>query len=242
LLRIWRGRPFELGEQPLQFGHLLPAPLTLRRLIHPQELFQILDDRRARHLLPENLNRSALLPEAAHLLNSSGAFVFWCPARIYGGVPLWPIENLLSLCLSITTRALRTKPSSLGAAISVMNVHIVPPRKPCRRCTPNATGVRTMPPRQQRRRQEKQRRHETWMENNLPFVGELRDCRQLTDDHWQGTDIDGVVLDIRGGRMPKYLLAPLGRHVPLRKEWGYTGTWSYPPGPGSGRMLSEDSS
>jgi hypothetical protein len=30
----------------------------------------------------------------------------------------------------------------------------------------------------------------------------LRNCRQLSADHWQGTRPDGALFDIRGGAMP----------------------------------------
>ena len=41
-------------------------------------------------------------------------------------------------------------------------------------------------------------------------VGELRDCRQLSEDHWQGIDVDGAILDVRGGLVPEHLLAVRG--------------------------------
>jgi hypothetical protein len=58
------------------------------------------------------------------------------------------------------------------------------------------------------------------LEDDLPIVSELKDCRQLSDDHWQGVDVDGTILDVRGGRMPEYLIAQLW-HLPFRKRsWG----------------------
>jgi len=67
----------------------------------------------------------------------------------------------------------------------------------------------------------RRKRDETWkIEDDLPIVSELKNCRQLSDDHWQGTDVDGSIIDVRGGCMPKYLLAELWR-LPVRKRsWG----------------------
>jgi hypothetical protein len=62
----------------------------------------------------------------------------------------------------------------------------------------------------------------TSFEDEYPIVGELRDCRQLSDDHWQGTDVDGTIIDVRGGPMPKYLVVPLRQRRPIRNGWGYS--------------------
>ncbi len=45
----------------------------------------------------------------------------------------------------------------------------------------------------------------------LPIVGELVDCHAVAANRWRGTDVDGVVLDIYGEAMPKYLVVSLGR-------------------------------
>jgi hypothetical protein len=38
--------------------------------------------------------------------------------------------------------------------------------------------------------------------DKLPIVSTLKDCRQLSKDHWQGTHPDGALFDMRGGVMP----------------------------------------
>jgi len=48
-----------------------------------------------------------------------------------------------------------------------------------------------------------------WRDDDWPVVGELKDCRQLSDDHWQGTHADGTIIDVHGGRMPERLIVPL---------------------------------
>lgn len=73
-----------------------------------------------------------------------------------------------------------------------------------------------------RERQRQQRESEAWNQAHMSIVGELKDCRQLSDDHWQGIDVDGVILDVKGGPMPKYLFAPLPGYVPYRDAWGWT--------------------
>ncbi len=57
----------------------------------------------------------------------------------------------------------------------------------------------------------KKQQQSSWDE--LPVVGELKDCRQLSADHWQGTDVDGVIVDIYGGLIPNRLLALKGSTV-----------------------------
>ena len=37
---------------------------------------------------------------------------------------------------------------------------------------------------------------EDWIARDLPVVAELKQCRRLAKDHWQGVDVDGTVLDI----------------------------------------------
>lgn len=59
-------------------------------------------------------------------------------------------------------------------------------------------------------------------ENEWPIVGEFKDCRQLSDDHWQGIDVDGTIVDVRGGLMPKYLVIDTGQLRRTRIGWGYT--------------------
>jgi len=56
--------------------------------------------------------------------------------------------------------------------------------------------------------------------DDLPIVGELKDCRQLSDDHWQGTDVDGTVLEVHGGRMPKSFIVDLWRQSFRKRSWG----------------------
>jgi hypothetical protein len=60
------------------------------------------------------------------------------------------------------------------------------------------------------------------IEDDLPLVGELKDCRQLSDDRWQGTDVDGVIVEVRGGAMPPYLVVDTGQMRPLPNEGGFT--------------------
>ena len=62
------------------------------------------------------------------------------------------------------------------------------------------------------------------LSDDLPVVGELQDCRQLSDDHWRGTTEDGTIFDVHGGKMPEeYVLVALGCLVPICNSWGYTG-------------------
>jgi hypothetical protein len=63
---------------------------------------------------------------------------------------------------------------------------------------------------------------EDWVGADFPVVGELKDCRQISKTHWEGIDVDGTILHVRG-MMPakKRLLVALGRCVPLRTGWGY---------------------
>jgi hypothetical protein len=58
--------------------------------------------------------------------------------------------------------------------------------------------------------------------NTLPIVGEFKNCRQLTDDRWQGVDVDGTVIDVKGDLMPPYLIIETGQMRPLPNEGGFT--------------------
>ena len=41
----------------------------------------------------------------------------------------------------------------------------------------------------------KKRKATGWnAESELPILGELTDCRQISNDCWQGTDVDGTAL------------------------------------------------
>ena len=51
------------------------------------------------------------------------------------------------------------------------------------------------------------------LKDDLPVIGELKDCRQLSADHWQGIDANGVIIDVHGGPMPaEYIIRsePMG--------------------------------
>jgi hypothetical protein len=74
---------------------------------------------------------------------------------------------------------------------------------------------------------------EGWVEENLPVVGELKNCRQLSKGEWEGTDVDGTIYRVKG-KMPKHLIAPLRRLVSFRKSWGYTAAGLIRPDQGSG--------
>jgi hypothetical protein len=37
---------------------------------------------------------------------------------------------------------------------------------------------------------------EDWIARDLPVVAELKQCRRLAKDHWQGVDVDGTILHI----------------------------------------------
>jgi hypothetical protein len=64
---------------------------------------------------------------------------------------------------------------------------------------------------------------EDWVAADFPVVGELKDCRQISKTHWEGIDVDGVILHVRGMMPAKTrLVIPLGRLVPIRTGWGYT--------------------
>jgi hypothetical protein len=76
-----------------------------------------------------------------------------------------------------------------------------------------------------RKTKRRQRRapKEDWIETDFPVVGVVKDCRQISKTHWEGIDVEGTVLRVRG-ILPakKRLIVPLGRCVPLRTGWGYT--------------------
>jgi hypothetical protein len=45
-----------------------------------------------------------------------------------------------------------------------------------------------------------------WLGAKLPIVSTLKDCRQLSEDHWQGIDTaNGATVDVRGGLIPEKL-------------------------------------
>jgi hypothetical protein len=45
-----------------------------------------------------------------------------------------------------------------------------------------------------------------WLGAKLPVVGEIRDCRQLAGDHWQGIDAaNGAIVDVKCGSIPPRL-------------------------------------
>ena len=73
-----------------------------------------------------------------------------------------------------------------------------------------------------RRRQRRKKIPQFKLADTLPIVGEFRDCRQLTDDRWQGTDVDGTVINVRGGLIPPYLIVETGQMRPLPNEWGFS--------------------
>jgi hypothetical protein len=38
-----------------------------------------------------------------------------------------------------------------------------------------------------------------WIETDLPVVGEIRNCRQISEAHWEGVDAaNGALLQVRG--------------------------------------------
>jgi len=65
-------------------------------------------------------------------------------------------------------------------------------RRPCGNFAPSAINhnptVRSMMTRKKPR--------EDWIARDLPVVAELKQCRRLAKDHWQGVDVDGTILDI----------------------------------------------
>jgi hypothetical protein len=45
-----------------------------------------------------------------------------------------------------------------------------------------------------------------WLGIKLPVVSTIKDCRQLSKDHWQGVDTaNGATVDVRGGAIPEKL-------------------------------------
>jgi len=74
--------------------------------------------------------------------------------------------------------------------------------------------------RERRQRREKIPRFE--LADALRVVGEFKDCRQRDDNHWQGTDVDGSVITVRGGLMPPYLVVETGQGRPLPNDWGFS--------------------
>jgi hypothetical protein len=72
------------------------------------------------------------------------------------------------------------------------------------------------------RRQRRQKIPQFKMADTLPVVGEFKDCRQISDDHWQGINVDGTIIDVRGGLMPPYLIVATGQMRSLPNEWGFS--------------------
>jgi hypothetical protein len=56
-----------------------------------------------------------------------------------------------------------------------------------------------------RERRRQQQKHRQWIESELLIVGELQNFRQFSDDHWQGTDVDGSIIDVKGGNIGREL-------------------------------------
>jgi hypothetical protein len=55
-----------------------------------------------------------------------------------------------------------------------------------------------------------------WLGQKWPVASTIKDCRQLSKDHWQGVDTaDGATVDVRGGLISEKLrlLAFRGRQV-----------------------------
>jgi hypothetical protein len=73
-----------------------------------------------------------------------------------------------------------------------------------------------------RRRQRRKKTPRFKLADTLPVVGEFRDCRQLTDDHWRGTDVDGTIIDVQGGAMPPYVIIDTRQLRPLPNEGGFS--------------------
>jgi hypothetical protein len=45
----------------------------------------------------------------------------------------------------------------------------------------------------------------------------------VSDDHWQGTDVDGTLIDVKGGPLRRYLLCSTGgKLLPYRDAGGFT--------------------
>jgi hypothetical protein len=92
----------------------------------------------------------------------------------------------------------RTRPNSRAGGISYTSARSVLRRRRCRHYGPSAEITRRRRAIMTRRKQEKR-----WsLKDELPVVGELRECRQLAADHWQGIDEDGAIIDVHGGLMP----------------------------------------
>ena len=70
----------------------------------------------------------------------------------------------------------------------------------------------------------KRRKAARWNpERELPILGELTDCRQISNDCWRGTDVDSTVLEVRGGAMPRYLIGDARRMMPCRHGFTHYG-------------------
>jgi hypothetical protein len=85
-----------------------------------------------------------------------------------------------------------------------MSVPIVPPERRCERYT-SAEIIHQRGAIMARKKPVKR-----WsLKDDLPVVGELKDCRQLSADHWQGVDADGTIIDVHGGPMPSGYIVQL---------------------------------
>ena len=74
---------------------------------------------------------------------------------------------------------------------------------------------------------------EDWIARDLPVVAELKQCRRLAKDHWQGVDVDGTVLDIieaEEGLSPAKLPPPDEfRNSPRWASYPIRGGWAWAP-------------
>jgi hypothetical protein len=62
-----------------------------------------------------------------------------------------------------------------------------------------------------------------WIKAEAPVIGLLKDCHPSGDNAWQGTDVDGATVIVRGGKIPdcNYLVVQTGRlYQPKSGAWG----------------------
>jgi hypothetical protein len=116
--------------------------------------------------------------------------------------------------------------NSRAGAIFPISARSAPRRKRCEHCAPSANliegkSIMATKRKQERRRQQREKISRFELADTLPIVGEFKDCRQLTADHWQGVDIDGTIIDVTGCVMPPYLIIDTGQWRPLPNEWGF---------------------
>jgi hypothetical protein len=65
--------------------------------------------------------------------------------------------------------------------------------------------------------------NETLGFDDLPIVGEWRDCLQLSETEWQGTDVaTGQTYRVSGGQMPDFLAVAVTPPVGLPRFNGMT--------------------